>query len=119
VPLVPVYQSARALTTLAPPPSAIPRYAAEVIASQFDAVTPAAKGRDVLVATGMMPAAAGARSVAEKLGIRSVSVTFQQLTLPSPHHPPLAHPGRPFRPEVTEQPRAVGPGRPEHQRAVW
>lgn len=50
----------------------------------------------------MMPAAAGARSVAEKLGIRSVSVTFQQLTLPSPHHPPLAYPGRPFPPEVTD-----------------
>jgi vancomycin aglycone glucosyltransferase len=40
--------------------------------------------------------------VAEKLGIRSVSVTFQQLTLPSPHHPPLAYPGRPFPPEVTD-----------------
>jgi vancomycin aglycone glucosyltransferase len=52
--------------------------------------------------TGVMPAAAGARSVAEKLGIRSVSVTFQQLTLPSPHHPPLAYAGRPFPPEVTD-----------------
>lgn len=56
----------------------------------------------MLVATGAMPAAAGARSVAEKLGIRSVSVTFQQLTLPSPHHPPLAYPGRPFPPDVTD-----------------
>ncbi|MGH3817892.1 MAG: glycosyltransferase [Pseudonocardiaceae bacterium] len=103
VPLVPVGQSARALTT-GPPPSAaaLPRRAAELIASQFDAVTAAAEGCDALVATGMMPAAAGARSVAEKLGIRSVSVTFQQLTLPSPHHPPLAYPGRPFPPEVTD-----------------
>ncbi|GAA4225040.1 UDP:flavonoid glycosyltransferase YjiC (YdhE family) [Streptosporangium album] len=104
VPLVPVGQSARALTTTAPPPSSadLPRRAAELIASQFDAVTAAAEGCDALVATGMMPAAAGARSVAEKLGIRSVSVTFQQLTLPSPHHPPLAYPGRPFPPEVTD-----------------
>ncbi|MET9970498.1 glycosyltransferase, partial [Streptomyces sp. NPDC006356] len=47
-------------------------------------------------------AAAGARSVAEKLGIPSVSVTFQQLTLPSPHRPPLAYRGRPFPPEVTD-----------------
>ncbi len=93
--------SRRALTTGAPPPSSLPRHAAELIASQFDAVTAAAGGCDALVATGMMPAAAGARSVAEKLGIRSVSVTFQQLTLPSPHHPPLAYPGRPFPPEVT------------------
>jgi vancomycin aglycone glucosyltransferase len=102
VPLVPVGQSARALTIAAPPPSSLPRRAAEVIASQFDAVTAAAEGCDALVATGVMPAAAGALSVAEKLGIRSVSVTFQQLTLPSPHHPPLAYPGRPFPPEVTD-----------------
>lgn len=40
--------------------------------------------------------------MAEKLGIRSVSVTFQQLTLPSPHRPPLAYPGRPFPPDVTD-----------------
>lgn len=104
VPLVPFGQSARTLTTAAPPPSAadLPRRAAELIASQFDAVTAAAEGCDALVATGMMPAAAGARSVAEKLGIRCVSATFQQLTLPSPHHPPLAYVGRPFPPEVTD-----------------
>ncbi|WP_326602590.1 glycosyltransferase [Streptomyces sp. NBC_01799] len=103
VPMVPVGQSARALTTAAPPSSAdLPRRAAELIASQFAAVTAAAEGCDALVATGMMPAAAGARSVAEKLGTRSVSVTFQQLTLPSPHRPPLAYPGRPFPPDVTD-----------------
>ncbi|MEU6788899.1 glycosyltransferase [Nonomuraea angiospora] len=100
--LVPVGQSARALTTAAPPPSSLPERAAAVIAAQFDAVTAAAEGCDALVATGMMPAAAGARSVAEKLGIPSVSVTFQQLTLPSPDRPPLAYAGRPFPPEVTD-----------------
>ncbi len=88
----------RALTAAAPEPSALPRRAAELIANQFDAVSAAAEGCDALVATGVMPAAAGALSVAEKLGIRSVSVTFQQLTLP----PPLAYPGRPFPPEVTD-----------------
>ncbi|MFF0287287.1 glycosyltransferase [Streptomyces sp. NPDC005262] len=104
VPMVPVGRSARALTTAAAAPSSadLPRRAAELITSQFAAVTAAAEGCDVLVATGAMPAAAGARSVAEKLGIRSVSVTFQQLTLPSPHHPPLAYPGRPFPPDVTD-----------------
>ncbi|MFC5801971.1 glycosyltransferase [Streptomyces formicae] len=102
VPLVPVGRSARAMTTAAPPPSSLPQRAAELIAGQFDTVTSAAEGCDVLVATGAMPAAAGARSVAEKLGIPSVSVTFQQLTLPSPHRPPLAYPGRPFPPEVTD-----------------
>ncbi|MGW0548017.1 glycosyltransferase [Streptomyces altiplanensis] len=103
VELVPVGRSARALMTGAPPsPANLPQRAAELIADQFEVVTAAAEGCDVLVATGAMPAAAGARSVAEKLGIRSVSVTFQQLTLPSPHHPPLAYPGRPFPPEVTD-----------------
>ena len=75
VPLVPVGQSVRALTTAATPPSAadVPRRAAELIAEQFDTVAAAAEGCDALVATGVMPAAAGARSVAEKLGIRYVS----------------------------------------------
>ncbi|MER5620425.1 glycosyltransferase [Streptosporangium sp. NPDC002544] len=102
VPLVPVGRSARALTTMAPSAADLPRRAAELIAGQFDAVTAAAEGCDALVATGMMPAAAGARSVAEKLGIRSVFVAFQQITLPSPYHPPLAYPGRPFPPDVTD-----------------
>ncbi|MFC5149441.1 glycosyltransferase [Streptomyces aureoversilis] len=102
VPVVPVGPSARELTAAAPPPSSLPRYAAELIATQFDTVTAAAEGCDVLVATGMLPAAAGALSVAERLGIRSVSVTFQQLDLPSPHHPPMAYPGRPFPPDVTD-----------------
>ena len=82
VPMVPVGQSLRALTIGAPPRSSLPRHAAELIAGQFDAVTAvtaAAEGCDALVATGMMPAAAGTRSVAEKLGIRSVYATFQQL----------------------------------------
>jgi vancomycin aglycone glucosyltransferase len=104
VPLVPFGLSARALTTTAAPPSSadLPRRAAELVASQFAAVTAAAEGCDALVATGVMSAAAGARSVAEKLGIHSVSVTFQQLTLPSPQRPPLAYPGRPLPPEVTD-----------------
>ncbi|MFE9645551.1 glycosyltransferase [Streptomyces sp. NPDC006365] len=104
VELVPFGPSARALTKAAPslPAEGLPRRAAEVIAGQFDVVIPAAEGYDVLVSTGMLPAAAGARSVAEKLGIRSVSVTFQQITLPSPDRPPLAYPGRPLPPEVTD-----------------
>jgi vancomycin aglycone glucosyltransferase len=102
VEMVPVGLSARALTTAAPPASSLPQRAAELIASQFEAVLAAAEGCDALVATGALPAAAGALSVAEKLGIRSFSVTFQQLTLPSPYHPPLAYPGRPFPPGVTD-----------------
>ena len=102
VPMVPVGQSARALTKAAPAPASLPQRAAELIASQLDAVTAAAEGCDAMVVTGVLPAAAGALSVAERLGIRSVSVTFQQLTLPSPYHAPLAYPGRPFPPDVTD-----------------
>ncbi|MEU6665917.1 glycosyltransferase [Streptomyces sp. NPDC046727] len=102
VPMVPVGPSARALTKAAPPASSLSRRAADLIAGQLDPVTAAAEGCDVLVATGPLPAAAGALSVAERLGVRSVSVTFQQLTVPSPHHAPLAYPGRPLPPEVTD-----------------
>lgn len=102
VPLVPVGPSARALTRAAPPSSSLPQRAADLIAGQFQAITPAAEGCDVVVATGMLPAAAGALSVAEKVGVPSVSVTFQQLTLPSPRRAPLAYPGRPLPPEVTD-----------------
>ncbi|MEV6954222.1 glycosyltransferase [Streptomyces sp. NPDC051183] len=104
VSVVGVGKSARALTTAAPPPSKgnLPQRATELIASQLQVIPAAAEGCDVLVATGAMPAIAGARSAAEKLGIGYVSAIFQQLTLPSPHRPPLAYPGRPFPPEVTD-----------------
>ncbi|GAA2238471.1 glycosyltransferase [Streptomyces nogalater] len=102
VPLVPVGPSARALTRAAPSPASLPERAARLIAGQLGPLTEAAEGCDLLVATGALPAAAGALSVAEKLGIPSVSVTFQQLTLPAPHRRPLAYPGRPLPPEVTD-----------------
>ncbi|MCW2939121.1 MAG: putative glycosyltransferase [Actinomycetia bacterium] len=42
---------------------------------------------------------AGARSVAEKLGIRYVYACLHPFELPSPHYPPPPRPGRPFPPE--------------------
>jgi vancomycin aglycone glucosyltransferase len=77
-----------------PGPPDLPRRAAEVIANQRDVLGKVEA--DVVVATGVMPACAGARTVAEKLGARYVYATFQQLTLPSPDHPPIAYVGRPF-----------------------
>ncbi|MEU0333913.1 glycosyltransferase [Streptomyces sp. NPDC006193] len=79
VPLVPVGRSARAPTTAAPAPSSPPRRAADVIAARFETIPAVAEGGD-------MPAAAG------RLGVRCVPVTFQRLTLPSPHRrPPVSH----------------------------
>ena len=54
------------------------------------------------MASGLTPAAAAALSVAEKLGIRSVHVSYCPIFLPSPHHPPYPLPGRPFPPDVTD-----------------
>ncbi|MGO9159165.1 MAG: glycosyltransferase [Streptosporangiaceae bacterium] len=83
VPLVPAGEPVRPLVHGATRPAAadLPRRAAELIAAQFDMVTAAAEGCDALVATGLVPAVAGARSVAEKLGIRSVHVSCCPIAL--------------------------------------
>jgi vancomycin aglycone glucosyltransferase len=105
VPLVPVGEPVRDLVHGATPPSAadVPRRAAELIAAQFDTLAPAAEGCDAVVASGLVPAAAGARSVAEKLGIRSVHVSYCPIFLPSPHNRPHPLPGRPIPPELTDE----------------
>jgi vancomycin aglycone glucosyltransferase len=98
VPLVRVGAPVRPLVHGASPPSAadVPRRAAELIAAQFDKLAAAAHGCDALVVGGLAPAAAGARSVAEKLGIYSAYVSFCPIFVPSPHQPPVPLPGRPF-----------------------
>ncbi len=104
VPLVPVGQPVRPLLHGPRPASAadVPRIAAELIAAQFDALAGAAEGCDALMATGLLPAAAGARSVAEHLGIRYLYAAYCPIFLPSPHHPPVPLPGRPLPPDVTD-----------------
>jgi vancomycin aglycone glucosyltransferase len=104
VPMVPVGQPVHSLVHGAKPPSLadVPRRAAELSAAWFDKVPAAAEGCDALVATGVTPAVVGARSVAEKLGIHSVYVSYCPIFLPSPHHPPQPPPGRPFPPDVTD-----------------
>jgi vancomycin aglycone glucosyltransferase len=120
VPLVPVGAPVRALLHGAAPPSMadVPRRIDELIATWFAEVTPAAEGCDALVAGGLMPAAAGARSVAEKLGIHSVHVSFCPIYLPSPHHRPSGVPGRSVPPEVTD-PRVLDALDIENYNAVY
>jgi vancomycin aglycone glucosyltransferase len=76
----------------APSPDAAFRLAAELVAARFETLPRAAEGCDVLVATGLMPA--GARDVAEYLGMRYVLATFHIFGLPSRHFAPAARPGR-------------------------
>jgi vancomycin aglycone glucosyltransferase len=74
IPLVPVGEPVRPLVHGATPPSMadVPRRVAELIAAWFDQVTAAAEGCDAVVASGLIPAVAGARSVAEKHGRRAL-----------------------------------------------
>lgn len=104
VPLVLAGQPVRTLVHGATPPTAadVPRIADELMAAHFDTVARAAEGCDALVASGLLPVAASARSVAEKLGIRYVVAAYCPIFLPSPHHPPTPLPGRPFPPDVTD-----------------
>jgi vancomycin aglycone glucosyltransferase len=104
VPLVPVGAPVRTLVHGAKPPSPadVPRLAAELMAAWFDRVTEAAQGCDAVVASGVIPVVAGARSVAEKLGIPSVHVSYCPVFLPSPHHRPHPLPGRPLPPDETD-----------------
>ncbi|HET8785996.1 MAG TPA: glycosyltransferase [Candidatus Limnocylindrales bacterium] len=76
----------------APAPDAAFRLAAELVAARFETLPAAAEGSDAIVATGLMPA--GARCVAEKLGIRYVLATFHIFGLPSRHFAPAARPGK-------------------------
>lgn len=104
VPLAPVGLPVRPLLHGSRPASGadVPRVAAELIAAQFDTLADAADGCDVLVATGLLPPAAGARSVAEHLDIRYIYAAYCPIFLPSPHHPPVPLPGEPFPPGVTD-----------------
>lgn len=102
VPLVPLGPTVRSVVTGTRPPNAADafRLAPELVAARFDTLTAAAEGCDVLVATGLMPA--GARSVAEKLGIPYVYVCFHPFGLPSPHLRPGARPGTPSPQEESD-----------------
>jgi vancomycin aglycone glucosyltransferase len=102
VPLVPLGPSVRSVVTGVRPPTAEDafRLAAELVAARFDTLAAAAEGGDALLATGLMPA--GARSVAEKLGIRYVYACVHPFELPSPHYPPSARPGKPSPQEETD-----------------
>ena len=92
--LIPLGPSTRSVAAglKAPSPDAAFRLAAELVAARFETLPAAAEGCDAIIATGLMPA--GARDVAEKLGIRYVLATFHIFGLPSRHFAPAARPGK-------------------------
>jgi vancomycin aglycone glucosyltransferase len=94
VALIPLGPSTRSVAARLKAPTAddAARLAAELVAARFETLPAAAEGCDVLVATGLMPA--GARDVAELLGIRYVLACFHVFGLRSRHFPPAARPGR-------------------------
>ena len=109
VPLAPAFTPVRQwIKEKAKPSTAadFTKLTAEMMAAQFDAIGTAAEECDAVVATGLLPSAAAAQCVAEKLGLRYVHATFCPLFLPSHHHLPYPYPGHPHPPEVTD-PRAL------------
>ncbi|UDL88810.1 glycosyltransferase [Mesorhizobium sp. PAMC28654] len=80
----------------------LPGLAAKVLAGQLDAIAKAAEGCDVILAAGLFPSTAAARSVAEQMGLRYVYATFCPTWLPSTHHRPHVYPGHPLPPDVTD-----------------
>jgi vancomycin aglycone glucosyltransferase len=94
LPLIPLGPAVNSIVVAGRPPNPEDafRLAAELVAARFETLPAAAQGCDALLATGLMPA--GARSVAEKLGIRYVLVCFHPFGLPSRHFLPAARPGK-------------------------
>lgn len=69
-----------------PTPEQRRRMAEGTVATQFETVTAAAHGCEVIVAATALQIAA--RSVAEKMGIPYIFVAYSPIVLPSSHHPP-------------------------------
>jgi vancomycin aglycone glucosyltransferase len=84
------------------PPMDLPQRAALVMTAQFDAISAAAEGCDVVLATGLFPSTAAARAVAEQRGLPFVYAGYCPMFLPSQHHRPFAYPGHPHPAEVTD-----------------
>ncbi|MGQ4615714.1 nucleotide disphospho-sugar-binding domain-containing protein [Nocardia sp. R7R-8] len=102
VPLVPLGPTVHSIVANPKPPTAQDAFALApaLVAARFDTLTAAAEGCDALLATGLMPA--GARDVAEKLGLHYVLACFHIFGLPSRHFPPGRRPGTPSPAEETD-----------------
>ncbi|MCE7003151.1 glycosyltransferase [Kibdelosporangium philippinense] len=104
VPHVPVGQPARPKADGGKPPSReeMARFLTEAITMQFDHVPAAAEGCDAVVTTGLLPAAVGVRSVADKLGIPYFYAFYCPIFMPSPYYAPPPPIGEPPAPAGTD-----------------
>jgi vancomycin aglycone glucosyltransferase len=105
VPLLPAFTSVR--TWLADIMSKrgtipLPQLAAQVMAAQFDAISAAARGCDVMIATGLFSSMAAARSVADQQGMQYVFAGYCPMFLPSKNQRPLEYPNYPHPPGATD-----------------
>lgn len=69
-------------------PKGLAEITGELTAMAYESVAAAARGADLIVATGSLPASAGARAAAEKGGIGYRFATFSPSYVPSPHVAP-------------------------------
>ncbi|HEY3560430.1 MAG TPA: glycosyltransferase [Kribbella sp.] len=95
VPMEPLGPSVRSVVAAPKPPSGHAAFelAPRLVAARFETLGTVAQGADAIVATGLMPA--GARDVAEHLGIGYVLACFHLGGIPSQHFSPGARPGTP------------------------
>ena len=85
------FAAAGTAATAAPPSAERRRQLAEAtVATQFETITGAAQGCDIIVAATALQIAA--RSVAERMGIGYVFVAYSPTVLPSRHHAPPSLP---------------------------
>jgi len=77
----------------APTPEQRQRMIEATVATQFETLTEAAQGCDIIVAATALQIAA--RSIAEQIGIPYVFAAYSATVLPSPRHPPPALPPLP------------------------
>lgn len=103
VPIGPELRGTASSHAVPPTPEQIRQAAEDTVTTQFETVSVAAEGCDVLVAAGALQFAA--RSIAERLGAAYVYASFCPITLPSDLHAP---PPMPWR----------APGKAEN-RALW
>ncbi|MCA2226247.1 glycosyltransferase [Nonomuraea aurantiaca] len=119
VPLTPVAWPIRALATGAVPgKTRLSDIAAELTAMAYEAVAGVAEGGAAVVATGSLPAVAGARAATEKLGVPYAFTSFSPSYLPSPHHAPRPWPGQEVPAEVTDN-RALWDIHAGHMNALF